>query len=91
MKGLNNRSKCFPPEYLHSVLEGTVELFVHAMFNPANYKEKWYLGKFLNEFDRKLQNMKPPSEVTRTPRSLEDLTKWKASEWKTFLVYYSLV
>jgi len=36
-------------------------------------------------------NIKPPSEITRTPRSINDRKQYKASEWRTFLLYYSSV
>lgn len=83
--------KSFPPEYLHSVLEGVVNLFLSSLFNSQNYSKEWYLGRHANSINQKLQTMKPPTEITRTPRSLENLKKWKASEFKTFLLYYSLV
>ncbi|XP_043470408.1 uncharacterized protein LOC122503784 isoform X2 [Leptopilina heterotoma] len=87
---LFNVVKCFPPEYLHSVLEGVTKLIVSTLFNSANFKEEWYLGKKIKDIDDKLTNTKPPSEITRTPRSLNHLDKWKGSEWKSFLLYYSL-
>lgn len=77
--------RCFPSEYLHSVLEGVVKLFVSAFFNHSNSTKEWYLGKEIHRIDDKIKNMKPPPEVTRTPRSLRHLDKWKALEWRTFL------
>lgn len=82
--------KSFPPEYLHSVLEGVTQLLLTSLFSSNNSKEKWSLSKKANLIDQKLLDMKPPSEVTRTPRSLQNLNKWKASELRTFLLYYSL-
>ena len=35
--------------------------------------------------------MKPPSEITRTPNSVKERQHWKASEWKKYLLYYSLL
>ena len=35
--------------------------------------------------------MKPPSEITRSPRSLTERQFWKASEWRAFLLFYSPV
>ena len=33
-----------------------------------------------------LNRIKPPNFITRTPRSLEDVKYWKASELRNFLI-----
>lgn len=82
---------CFPPDYLHSVCEGVIRLLVGAMFASKNHKKSWYLGLLKNDFDKVLLNLKPPSEITRCPQSIEVRKKWKGSEWRNFLLYYSLI
>ena len=84
-------TKCFPPDYLHSILEGVVKLFVCASFNTENSGKAWYLGRVIDAVDEKLRRIKPPCEVTRTPGSLKHRKKWKASEWRSFLLYYLLI
>ena len=84
-------SKCFPPEYLHSVLEGVVKMLVSAIFNSENSKKEWYLGRMINAIDERLKRIKPPCEITRTPGTLKHHKRWKASEWKSFLLYYLLI
>lgn len=44
----------------------------------------------MKEIDTILYSIKPPSEITRVPRSITEYKMWKASEWKNFLLYYSL-
>nr|XP_020441759.1 uncharacterized protein LOC109951534 [Monopterus albus] len=42
-----------------------------------------------NEKDH-FEKIKPPVEITRTPRSLSERKFWKASEWRAFLLFYAL-
>lgn len=65
-------------------------MFTNSMFDSKNHSELWYLGDKIKEMDNLLLNMKPPSEVTRCPRSITKRASWKATEWKTFLLYCSL-
>ncbi|KAF0755251.1 Uncharacterized protein FWK35_00015296 [Aphis craccivora] len=46
-----------------------------------------------NEVSSKLISLKPylPSEFNRLPRSLEDLGYWKATEFRTFLLYTGII
>lgn len=41
--------------------------------------------------NERLTALKPPTCITRTPRSLKDRAIWKASEWRSWLTLYSLV
>lgn len=79
------------PDYMHCVLLGVVKTFVEAWFDSSSSEHEWYLGRHVKEFDYRLMNIKPPSEITRTPRSINDRKQYKASEWRTFLLYYSSV
>lgn len=80
-----------PPEYLHSVCEGVIQLITSQSFNSRNHQKPWYLGLVKKEFDEILLKIKPPSEITRCPKSIEERALWKGSEWKNFLLYYSLI
>lgn len=49
--------------------------------------------KLLNEFNASEQlchQVTVPNEFKRRPRSLEHAPRWKANEWKLFLLYYSV-
>ncbi|XP_065211406.1 uncharacterized protein LOC135839339 [Planococcus citri] len=82
-------TRCFSPDYMHSVLLGNVKTFAEAWFDSSNHEKIWYLGKKLTSMDKKFANIQPPTEITRPPRSLTTMSKWTASEWKNFLLYYS--
>lgn len=81
----------FPPEALHDIFEGVTKMFTDAFLDTKNHTKEWYLGKKIKEMNELLLSMKPPSEVTRCPRPINQRSSWKASEWKNFLLYYSLV
>lgn len=38
----------------------------------------------------RLLKIKPPVEITRIPRSVNERKFWKASEWRAFLLFYAL-
>ena len=86
-----NIIKSFVPDYIHAALEGVVVSFWKHWCNPEYEGEPWHLDtakrRALND---KLEAILPPVEVTRPSRSLDDIALWKASEIKTFLLYYSL-
>lgn len=81
----------FPPDYLHSCLEGVGKMIALAWFDPQ-YKDKpFYLNKKTTkkqkELAERLENIMPPKEITRVARALDK--DYKASEWKNFILYYS--
>jgi Transposase family tnp2 len=83
----------FTPDYLHNILLGVVKWFLCEWFDSKNSNEEWYLGsRHKSEiFEARLLSIRPPSEITRVPRSFVlDKKLWKASEFRSFLLYYSL-
>ena len=40
--------------------------------------------------DNRLMSVRPPQDLSRTPRSLRDSGHWKASEYRNWLLYYSV-
>lgn len=80
----------FIPEYQHSVCLGVTRQLSSLWFDSANSDASWYIGKQIKEVDIRLETIKPPVEITRTPRSITDRKFWKASEWRAFLLFYAL-
>lgn len=82
----------FVPDYMHASLEGVVTTFLKHWTSYENKDKDYYLNsnkrKILND---RIQSIKPPVEITRTPRKIDELNLWKASELRSFLLYYSLV
>ncbi|XP_065211071.1 uncharacterized protein LOC135839119 [Planococcus citri] len=82
-------TQCCSPDYMHSMLLGVVKLFVEEWFESSNHTEAWYLGGKKTNFDEKLMAIRPPCEISRPPRSVVHRKKWKASELRNFVLYYS--
>ena len=80
-----------PVDYMHSVLEGVTRWLLHAWFKSENHREAFYLGQSTSHIDDLLLKQRPPSEFSRPPRSIrKHLNYWKASELRTWLLFYSL-
>ena len=77
-----------PVDYMHAVLEGVTRWLAKS------YKEPYYLGRKSADIDSELLKQTPPHEFNRPPappRSIQKhLEYWKASELRTWLLYYSL-
>ncbi|XP_047220535.1 uncharacterized protein LOC124867893 isoform X2 [Girardinichthys multiradiatus] len=80
----------FIPDYQHNVCLGITCQLSTLWFDSTNRDSPWFIGKEIDEVDRRLVKIKPPVEITRTPRSLTERMFWKASEWRAFLLFYSL-
>eukprot|EP00734_Pompholyxophrys_sp_LG126_P000343 Pompholyxophrys_sp_v1_NODE_125_length_1742_cov_3.723770.p2 type:complete len:129 gc:universal NODE_125_length_1742_cov_3.723770:519-133(-) len=77
-----------PAEYMHG-LSGTMKKLFHLWFDSSHHREDWYMGRAINEIDRRLLTLSPPSWMTRPPRAISnDLSYWKASEYVNFVVYH---
>lgn len=77
----------FPPDYLHCVLLGVVNLFLSEWLEPS------FIFSISNKFrllNARLANIKPPFEISRIAQPVENLCRWKGSELRSFLLYYSL-
>jgi len=76
---------------MHAVLEGVTKCLLHAWFKSQNHREAFYLGRSMKQIDTLLLKQCPPSEFSRPPRSIQgDLSYWKASELRNWLLFYSL-
>lgn len=81
----------FPPDYMHCVCLGVVRQVVDILVDSVNHAQPFYLGDCIEEIDGYLLQQKPPNEIHRSPRSLSLRKYWKASEWRCFLLFYSVV
>lgn len=80
----------FPPDWMHCVLLGVVYLMLDLWI--TGYRMPYYIGSplKLQKLNSALNNMKPPTQIHRLTRSVDVRRKWKASEWKSFFLYYSI-
>ncbi|KAE8741282.1 hypothetical protein FOCC_FOCC013204 [Frankliniella occidentalis] len=82
-----DRSTVVFPEYMHALLC----LVKHLMTILFTKSGPWNLSNkqdIINEF---LENIRVPDFITRIPRSTEYFAKWKANEFRSFLLYYSII
>jgi hypothetical protein len=81
----------FIVDYMHCVDLGVMRQLASLWFDSPNHDKPWFIGNRIEDIDRELLQMQPPSNVTRSPRSLRTRAFWKASEWRSFLLFYSPV
>jgi hypothetical protein len=86
-------TECTNIDYMHSILEGVVKRFFKFWFEVTVREEDQFdfsLKKHMNEIDSRLLNIRIPSFIPTTPRSIRDYKNWRAKEFLSFLIYYSL-
>ena len=77
-------------DYMHTVLLMIVKMFMSHWFDTAYRHSPYYCGDKLSICDSRRANIKRPNYITRIPWSLDDQGHHKASEDRTWLLYYSL-
>ena len=78
-------------DYMHCVLLGVTKMLLKLWFDSVHSKELWYCGTKVELADSKLLQIKPPLNIKRTPRSIQQhRSYWKASEYRNWLLFYSL-
>ena len=79
-------------DYMHGVLLGVQKLLLRLWFKPEFSKERFSFSKSVSVVDKKLLSITPTLDITRLPRKIEsDLKHWKASEYRSFLLYYGAI
>ena len=81
-----NITSGFFVDYMHCVLLGVVRQFVTLWFESSNHLNAWYIGKRIHDIDAQLLSICP--RVRKLLASLHTRKYWKASEWRSFLLYY---
>lgn len=69
-----------PKRFLKGFIEGKLN----------NYDAKWS-SREINEVSQFLESCKLPREIKQKVRSLKELPHWKGTEFRTFLLYISIV
>ena len=83
----------FVPDFLHCALLGVARQLVGLWFESRNHEDPWYIGQPSKQslYDGCLHQIVVPKEIRRLPRSIGAREHWKANEYKTFVLYYSLI
>lgn len=82
--------KGVPVDYMHAILEGVSRRILSVCLDSKNHSRRFYLGRVIEEIDKRLKRIKPPQEFRRSPRSVSSFKQWKASEFRAWLLYYCL-
>lgn len=80
-----DRSTAVFPEYMHLCL---IKEFMTLWFENAG---PWSLQEHRDNIDNFLKNTRVPDFITRIPRSTEHFTNWKANEFRSFLLFFSVI
>lgn len=85
-----NYIQALVPEYLHSCCEGAFKLMISLWTQPKFRKKDWFIGNRDAVINKRLFEIHPPYELTRTHSSetINKLAKWKASMFRSFFLYY---
>ena len=78
-------------DYMHGTLLGVVKMLVNLWLDKQHHEEPCYIGKWARELEKRYTSIKPPSCISRLPRSfVGNFGHLKASELRSFLLFYSL-
>ncbi|CAD6211835.1 GSCOCG00003856001-RA-CDS [Cotesia congregata] len=79
------------PDYMHAILLGVIKQ--HTEILLSSFGEDYYVGSpnQLEAINIKLLNFKHPTCITRSPRNLTERKMWKATEWRSWILFYSLI
>lgn len=86
-----NLGRAVVVDYMHNCLSGVTRAHVMHMLTTVNIT--FYIGSPEKKFtmNERLKKFKPPTSITRTPRDLDDVKLYKASEWRSFLIFYGIL
>uniref|UniRef100_A0A7M5XCB6 Uncharacterized protein n=3 Tax=Clytia hemisphaerica TaxID=252671 RepID=A0A7M5XCB6_9CNID len=76
-------------DYMHAVLLGVTKLIMSLWFDGSHKSESYSVYQSLPSIENRLVSLKPPNYISRAPRTIKsNLGYWKASEFRSFLLYY---
>jgi len=75
---------------MHSVLEGVVKSMFYRWFDQENSRMECSLRHHMQQIDKRILNIRPPKYVPTAPRSIYTWKTWRAHEYLSFIIYYSL-
>jgi hypothetical protein len=74
-------------DYMHTALLGVLKRYTLNLIDSSNSSQPFYLGPTAQaKINSRIVQIKTPAEVNRTMRDLKDVAKWKANEWKSWLL-----
>lgn len=77
-------------DYMHGVCLGVVRTLLTIWFDKKNKEKEFSYFPKRKDVNDLLRKITPTIFVSRIPRTLDELTHWKASEYRNFLLYWGL-
>ena len=69
-------------DYMHGVLLGVQKMLLELWFLPKYSNKSFNICTKRDHLDERLMQIRPTLDITRLPRSVQDLKYWKASEYR---------
>lgn len=77
-------------DYMHCVLLNVVRQLTRLWFDSTHSTELWSCSRSVSLVDSRLENIQPPSLISRVTHAISKRKFWKASEYRAWLFFYSL-
>lgn len=85
----------FVPDYMHCILLGVIRLHTELLFDSTRKKfwknmkhDEIAMKHLISAIDERLTNICALTSITRSVRSLSQISIWKTSEWRSWLIFY---
>ena len=75
---------------MHNVPSGVVKYFITLLISDVTKGKIFYIGHKLKSIDARLLKIHLPNIIGRFPRSISDIGIWKATEFKNWLLHFSV-
>lgn len=79
--------RSFVPDYMHAVCLGVIRYFL-LLWLTSSSKLGWSIKCKIDILNVRMKAVKPPYEISRCPRTVDNISFWKASEFRAFALYY---
>ena len=78
-------------DFMHACLLGVADLYTTIIL--TNSGKEYYVGdpSKLEIIDERLLSIRPPRCIAQMSRSIKERANWKASEWQSWILFYSLI
>lgn len=80
--------KSFCLDYMHNVLLGVIKNLCEFWLNPSKHHESLLTKDERALLNRRITSIRPCSFISRLPNSMDNRKKFKASEFRSLLLYY---
>ena len=84
----------FAVNSMHAIFLGMIKMHMELLFEP--FRNKFWINKTTGVqerqrlIDERVLKINPPSGITRNTRPISSYKLWKASEWRSWLLFYCI-